>query len=106
MTVVSYLSYSPNASRESIGGCTVRECASIVRCMSATAIATMPVSAIPKAWAPSRAFVRSWLILISVLILALGAVEDVYGNTDGGDVYGSDAVQYLDISRAISRHDW
>jgi hypothetical protein len=46
------------------------------------------------------------LLLVSFLILALGAAEDVYGNTDRGDVYGSDAVQYLDIARAMERHDF
>ena len=53
-----------------------------------------------------RGRARWWLLAASVLILALGAVEDVYGNTDSGDVYGSDGVQYLDIARAIGRHDW
>ncbi len=46
------------------------------------------------------------LLCATVLIFALGAVEDVYGNTDTGDVYGSDGVQYLDIARALTRHDW
>ena len=51
---------------------------------------------------------RMQLVLLAaiVLILALGAVEDVYGNTDGGDVYGSDAVQYLDVARAFERGDF
>ena len=49
---------------------------------------------------------RTWLIAASILVLALGWVEDLYGLTDTGDVYGSDAVQYLDIARAIARHDW
>jgi len=48
---------------------------------------------------------REWLTLASLLILFLGAVECQFGNTDRGDVYGSDAVQYLDISRAIQHHD-
>ena len=49
---------------------------------------------------------RVMLLAASVLILALGAVECVYGNTDSVDVYGSDAVQYLDIARAMERGDW
>lgn len=53
----------------------------------------------------SRGWYRWPLLLATIVILTLGAVEDVYGNTDAGDVYGSDAVQYLDIARAISRHD-
>jgi len=46
------------------------------------------------------------LLLTSLLILSLGAVEDLYGNTDRGDIYGSDAVQYLDIARAFQQHDF
>jgi hypothetical protein len=49
---------------------------------------------------------RLALLAATLVILALGAVECVYGNTDGGDIYGSDAVQYLDIARAMSRGDW
>jgi hypothetical protein len=46
------------------------------------------------------------LLLASVVVLALGAMEDVYGNADSGDLYSSDAVQYLDIARNLERHDW
>ena len=46
------------------------------------------------------------LIHASLLILFLGAVECQYGNTDRGDIYGSDAVQYLDIARAFQQHDF
>jgi hypothetical protein len=46
------------------------------------------------------------LILASLLILTLGALEGQFGNTDRGDIYGSDAVQYLDIARAIEHHDF
>jgi len=46
------------------------------------------------------------LLLVSLLIISLGAVEDLYGNTDRGDIYGSDAVQYLDIARAFQQHDF
>ncbi len=53
-----------------------------------------------------RAWYRNILLWTSLFILTLGAVEDLYGNTDSGDVYGSDAVQYLDVARAIARHDW
>jgi len=45
------------------------------------------------------------LIHARLLILFLGAVECRFGNTDRGDVYGSDAVQYLDIARAFQQHD-
>ncbi len=55
-------------------------------------------------WSRSRAF--RWLLVSSVVVLALGAIENLYGLTDSGDVYGSDAVQYLDIARALGRHDW
>jgi hypothetical protein len=57
-------------------------------------------------WSPSARLRAGALLLVSFVILALGAVEDVYGNTDRGDVYGSDAVQYLDIARALERHDF
>ena len=46
------------------------------------------------------------LLLASVTVLLLGAIENLYGLTDSGDLYGSDAVQYLDIARALGRHDW
>ncbi|SNS33783.1 4-amino-4-deoxy-L-arabinose transferase [Granulicella rosea] len=62
----------------------------------------MKIDSIPTA----RPRMRLILLAVSVLILVLGAVENLYGNTDDGDVYGSDAVQYLDIARAIERHDW
>jgi 4-amino-4-deoxy-L-arabinose transferase-like glycosyltransferase len=56
----------------------------------------------------ARRRMPAWLLplALSLLVLALGAVENLYGNTDDGDVYGSDAVQYLDIARAFGRHDW
>ena len=38
--------------------------------------------------------------------MGLGAVEGWCGRTDSGDVYGSDAVQYLDVARAFARGDW
>jgi hypothetical protein len=46
------------------------------------------------------------LIHATLIILFLGAVECQYGNTDRGDIYGSDAVQYLDIARDIQHHDF
>ena len=39
-------------------------------------------------------------------VLALGALENWFGLTDSGDVFGSDAVQYLDAARAMERGDW
>jgi len=55
--------------------------------------------------------VRDWkrMLLPSALLLALllvGILEGWYGRTDKGAVYGSDAVQYLDMSRALSGGDW
>jgi hypothetical protein len=46
------------------------------------------------------------LIAITILVLALGALEDWYAPTSVGDLYGSDAVSFLDVSRAIQRGDW
>lgn len=43
---------------------------------------------------------------VTLFVLATGAVEGWYGKTVAGDVYGSDAVQYLDIARAFERGDW
>ena len=43
--------------------------------------------------------------MVVALILGLGALADWYGPTDSGDLLGSDAVQYLDIVRAIGRGD-
>jgi 4-amino-4-deoxy-L-arabinose transferase-like glycosyltransferase len=48
---------------------------------------------------------RWWFPFISALVLALGWLEGWYGPTVAGDVYGSDAVQYLDIARAFERGD-
>lgn len=48
-------------------------------------------------------------MLLPGLLLGLffaGALECWYGRTDKGAVYGSDAVQYLDMSRALSSGDW
>jgi hypothetical protein len=42
----------------------------------------------------------------TLVVLALGAIEGWFGKTDRGDVYGSDAIQYLDCARAIGRGDW
>lgn len=41
----------------------------------------------------------------TLLVLTVGALEGWYGKTVAGDVYGSDAVQYLDIARAFERGD-
>lgn len=46
-----------------------------------------------------------WFAPATMFVLAVGAVEDWYGKTVAGDVYGSDAVQYLDIARAFERGD-
>lgn len=48
---------------------------------------------------------RPWFVPATLLVLTLGGVEDWYGKTVAGDVYGSDAVQYLDIARAFERGD-
>ena len=41
----------------------------------------------------------------SLFVLTIGALEGWYGKTVAGDLYGSDAVQYLDIARAFERGD-
>ncbi len=41
----------------------------------------------------------------SLFVLTIGALEGWYGKTAAGDVYGSDAIQYLDIARAFERGD-
>ena len=47
----------------------------------------------------------SWFAPASLFVLVLGGIEGWYGKTVAGDVYGSDAVQYLDIARAFERGD-
>jgi len=44
--------------------------------------------------------------LLLLCLLLAGTLECWYGRTDKGAVYGSDAVQYLDMSRALSAGDW
>lgn len=44
--------------------------------------------------------------LLAGVVLCAGAVECWYGRTDMGAVYGSDAVQYLDIARALEAGHW
>ena len=57
--------------------------------------------------APTRALtLRGTILLTTLLVLLLGALEGYFGLTDSGDIYGSDAVEYLDLSRAISHRDW
>ena len=66
---------------------------------------TMPLAkptALQKA-APHR---HTATALTTLVVLLLGIFEGWFGKTDSGDVYGSDAVQYLDCARAITRHDW
>ena len=46
-----------------------------------------------------------WFAPATFFVLLLGGVEGWYGKTAAGDVYGSDAVQYLDIARAFERGD-
>ena len=46
-----------------------------------------------------------WFAPATAFVVAIGAVEGWYGKTVAGDVYGSDAVQYLDIARAFARGD-
>ena len=46
-----------------------------------------------------------WLKAATLLVLLLGGIEGWYGPTVAGDVYGSDAVQYLDIAHAFERGD-
>ena len=41
-------------------------------------------------------------VLLALPVLALGAIEGWYKRT----FYTTDAISYLDISRAIPRHEW
>ena len=59
-----------------------------------------------QATARVRTSSRVWAALGVAAVLGLGAVEDWFGKTDSGDLFGSDAVQYLDCARAIGRGDW
>jgi len=61
----------------------------------------------PSTAAPTRGWTR--MLVPGLLLLGLffaGTLECWYGRTDKGAVYGSDAVQYLDMSRALSSGDW
>ena len=69
----------------------------------ATSTIELPAATLPTR--SSRAVLRP-LALATPLVLLLGALEGWFGKTDSGDVYGSDAVQYLDCARAISAHHW
>ena len=44
--------------------------------------------------------------LVGAAVLGAGALECWFGRTDMGSVYGSDAVQYLDIARALEAGQW
>jgi hypothetical protein len=46
-----------------------------------------------------------WAAFVVLVVLALGGLEDGYGPTDTGDLFGSDGVQYLDCARAIELGD-
>ena len=84
----------------------------IVKTMAASAVLQEVVPelesprAAKKPSQPSPSLLLELLIHASLLILFLGAVECRYGNTDRGDIYGSDAVQYLDIARDLQQHDF
>jgi len=54
---------------------------------------------------PPHAKPRLWFAVATLFVLTLGALEGWYGKTVAGDVYGSDAVQYLDIAQAFERGD-
>ena len=66
----------------------------------ATSTIDLPAPALPTTRIPHPHV----LALATPAVLLLGALEDWFGKTDSGDVYGSDAVQYLDCARAISAH--
>lgn len=51
-----------------------------------------------------RRFVLPGLLLLA--LLGAGVAEGWLGRTDKGAVYGSDAVQYLDMARALHAGDW
>lgn len=44
----------------------------------------------------------SWVVLSWIAVGVLGAIEGFYGRT----IYLNDYIAYLDVSRAIDRHDW
>jgi len=67
--------------------------------------AAVEVGATNRPEAGVNAWPRLWFALVSVAVLTLGWLEGWYGKTSAGDVYGSDAVQYLDIARAFERGD-
>ena len=47
-------------------------------------------------------FRSAWITLSWLVVAALGATEGFYGRT----IYFNDFVAYLDVSRAIARHEW
>ncbi len=69
----------------------------------ATSTLPAPASAASPAGARIR---RAWIVLATLIMLLFGGLEGWYGKTDSGDVYGSDAVQYLDIARNLTAHNW
>jgi hypothetical protein len=57
--------------------------------------------------APANSGRRALLTgLVTAVVLCAGVIECWYGRTDMGAVYGSDAVQYLDIARALETGHW
>ncbi len=48
---------------------------------------------------------RLAFLAVTLLVLVLGGISGWFGQPDTDDVYGSDAVQYLDCARAMGRGD-
>ena len=67
-----------------------------------------PISAEDRRMVTAPASLRSSVLLpgLVAVVICAGAVECWFGRTDMGSVYGSDAVQYLDIARAVEAGQW
>jgi hypothetical protein len=69
-------------------------------------VLTPVISATHKKTAPQHHGRIRLFVLLTLLVLCVGALEDWYGRTNQGALYGSDAVQYLDSARALHLGDW
>lgn len=69
-------------------------------------VLTPVISATHKKTAPQHRGRALLFVFLTLLILCIGALEDWYGRTNQGALYGSDAVQYLDSARALHQKDW
>ncbi|MFT4114977.1 hypothetical protein [Silvibacterium sp.] len=62
----------------------------------------MPAVASRSIHAESLRDPSAWTVFLTLLVLLLSAVEGWYRRTD----FATDAISYLDISRALPAHDW